>query len=76
MSPKEVIYEMVDNSKKIEELKQLKNKLLTIDILDSNSSFEFSILFLDIMKIIDDLKINKMCKDDELICSDEEAGIA
>ena len=75
MSPKGVNYDMVDNSKDIRELKKLKKKLMKLDMLDDSSTFEFSLLFIDMLKTIDNLEIGKG-KKHFMICSDEEAGIA
>lgn len=64
---------MVKNEQRIRELKEVKKKMMSLDLLDNNSSFEFSLTLLDMFHIIDKLET---FKEKDIICSDEEAGIA
>tara|TARA_R100001510_G_scaffold57568_1_gene66207 strand:+ start:2079 stop:2279 length:201 start_codon:yes stop_codon:yes gene_type:complete len=61
-------------NKKIEELKKIQDEILTLDLTDEVSAFQFSMLFLDMMTIIKE--IETIDGDKSFICSDAEAGIA
>ena len=64
---------MVYNEKHIKELKQIKEKIMGLDLMDNQSSFEFSLTLIDMFNVIDKLET---LKDNNIICTDEEAGIA
>ena len=61
-------------NKKIEELKKIQDAILTLDLTDEVSAFQFSMLFLDMMTIIKE--IEPLDGNKSYICSDAEAGIA
>jgi len=64
-----------ENNQNIKELKEQKEKLIRLDVLEKENSLEFSFLLFDMLNTIDKLKLFK--KDDEqIICTDDEAGMA
>ena len=64
-----------ENNQNIKELKEQKEKLVRLDVLEKENSLEFSFLLFDMLNTIDKLKLFK--KDDEqIICTDDEAGMA
>jgi hypothetical protein len=64
-----------ENNQNIKELKEQKEKLVRLDFLEKENSLEFSFLLFDMLNTIDKLKLFK--KDDEqIICTDDEAGMA
>ena len=76
MSPKRVIYSMLkENNQNIKELKEQKEKLIQLDILEKDNALEFSFVLFDMLNTIDKLKIFKR-EDERIICTDEEAGVA
>jgi hypothetical protein len=76
MSPKRVIYSMLkENNQNIKELKEQKEKLIQLDMLEKDNALEFSFVLFDMLNTIDKLKIFKR-EDERIICTDEEAGVA
>ena len=76
MSPKRVIYSMLkENNQNIKELKEQKEKLCQLDVLEKENSLEFSFLLFDMLNTIDKLKLFKK-EDEQIICTDDEAGVA
>lgn len=64
---------MVKNEQHIIELKEVKKKMMSLDLLSTETSFEFSLTLLDMFNIIDKLET---LKEKDIICTDTEAGIA
>lgn len=76
MSPKRVIYSMLkENNENIKELKEQKEKLIQLDMLEKDNALEFSFVLFDMLNTIDKLQIFKR-EDERIICTDEEAGVA
>jgi len=76
MSPKRVIYSMLkENNQNIKELKEQKEKLCKLDVLEKENSLEFSFLLFDMLNTIDKLKLFQK-EDEQIICTDDEAGVA
>jgi hypothetical protein len=76
MSPKRVIYSMLkENNQNIKELKEQKEKLCKLDVLEKENSLEFSFLLFDMLNTIDKLKLFQK-EDEQIICTDDEAGLA
>ncbi len=76
MSPKRVIYSMLkENNQNIKDLKEQKEKLIQLDMLEKDNALEFSFVLFDMLNTIDKLKIFKR-EDEQIICTDEEAGLA
>ena len=64
-----------ENNQNIKELKEQKEKLCQLDVLEKENSLEFSFLLFDMLNTIDKLKLFKK-EDEQIICTDDEAGVA
>jgi hypothetical protein len=64
-----------ENNQNIKELKEQKEKLCKLDVLEKENSLEFSFLLFDMLNTIDKLKLFQK-EDEQIICTDDEAGLA